>query len=45
MKIQIDNVVRDMTEEEEAAYLSIQEIAESEDYENSLRDLGVRFDD
>lgn len=45
MKIQIDNVVRDMTEEEETAYLAIQEIAESGDYENSLRDLGVRFDD
>ena len=45
MKIQIDHVVRDMTEEEEAAYLSIQDIAENEDYEDSLRDLGVRFGD
>lgn len=54
MKIQIDNIVRDMTPEELAEYEEWKRTiptpvsgddATIEDYENSLADLGVRFGD
>ena len=47
MKIMDNGIVRDMTEEEERAFMeaSIENDAAISDYENALSDLGVRFGD
>ena len=47
MKIQIDNLVRDMTPEEETSFIEAQKNidADEEDFENALNEMGVEFNE